>query len=113
MPLPKVDFWNFVYYRGQVFEVRQTLVFRDWFEGLHDLRAQAQVVRRIERAQAGNLGDTAAVGEGVREMRIHYGPGYRLYFVQRGQEIIFLLTGGDKSSQPRDIKAAIRISKEL
>ena len=96
-----------------MFEVRQTVTFRDWFGGLRDLRAQAQIVRRIERAQAGNLGDTAAVGEGVGEMRIHHGPGYRLYFVQRGQEIIFLLTGGDKSSQSRDIKAAIRISKEL
>ena len=77
------------------------------------MRAQAQIVRRIERAQAGNLGDTAAVGEGVREMRIHYGPGYRLYFVQRGQEIIFLLMGGEKSSQTRDIKGAIQMSREL
>ena len=96
-----------------MFEVRQTITFRDWFRGLRDIRAQAQIVRRIERAQGGNLGDTASVGEGVRDMRIHYGPGYRLYFVQRGQEIIFLLTGGDKSSQSRDIEAAIRISKEL
>ena len=77
------------------------------------MRAQAQIVRRIERAQAGNLGDTAAVGEGVREMRIHYGPGYRLYFIQRGQELIFLLMGGDKSSQTRDIKGAIQMSREL
>ena len=96
-----------------MFEVRQTTNFRDWFRGLRDMRAQAQIVRRIERAQVGNLGDTGPVGDGVREMRVHYGPGYRLYFVQRGQQIIFLLTGGDKSSQTRDIKAAIQMSKEL
>jgi putative addiction module killer protein len=96
-----------------MFEVRQTLIFRAWFKDLSDLRARAQVARRIERAQVGNLGDVAPVGEGVCEMRIHHGPGYRLYFVQRGTEIIFLLTGGDKSSQKRDIKAAIQISKEL
>lgn len=108
-----VDAAHSVHYRRFVFEVRQTIIFRDWFRGLHDVRAHAQIVRRMERAQGGNLGDTASVGEGVREMRIHHGPGYRLYFVQRGQEIIFLLTGGNKSSQSRDIEAAIRISKEL
>ena len=102
-----------IHYSRHVFEVRQTVIFRDWLRNLNDVRARAQVVRRIERAQAGNLGDVAAVGEGVSEMRIHHGPGYRLYFVQRGREIILLLTGGDKSSQRRDIKAAIRISKEL
>lgn len=96
-----------------MFEIRQTPVYRSWFRGLRDLRAKAQITRRIERAQTGNLGDVAPVGEGVREMRIHYGPGYRLYFVERGREIVVLLAGGDKSSQPRDIKAAIQLSKEL
>ena len=96
-----------------MFEVRQTLTFQEWFKTLRDLRAKAQVIRRIERAQVGNLGDVAPVGSGVSEMRIHYGPGYRVYFLQRGQEIIFLLSGGDKASQKRDINAAIRLSKEI
>ena len=96
-----------------MFQVRLTEPFRDWLDDLTDLRARAQVIRRIDRAQAGNLGDVAPVGEGVSEMRIHYGPGYRLYFVRRGREIIILLSGGDKSSQTRDIKTAIQRSKEL
>lgn len=96
-----------------MFEVRQSVSFRTWFAELRDIRARAQIVRRIERAQAGNLGDTAPVGDGVREMRIHYGPGYRLYFVQRGHELIILLTGGDKASQKRDIRAAIQMAREL
>ena len=102
-----------IHYSGQMFQVRLTEPFRDWLDDLTDLRARAQVIRRIDRAQAGNLGDVAPVGEGVSEMRIHYGPGYRLYFVQRGREIIILLSGGDKSSQTRDIKTAIQRSKEL
>ena len=113
MDLAKIDATLDVHYRRLVFEIRQTITFRAWFGGLRDMRAQAQIVRRIERVQTGNLGDVAVVGEGVREMRIHHGPGYRLYFIQRGREIIFLLSGGDKSSQARDIKAAIQMSKEL
>ena len=96
-----------------MFEVRQTLIFQKWFRDLRDLRARAQIIRRIERAQVGNLGDVEPVGDGVSEMRIHYGPGYRVYFLQRGQDIIFLLSGGDKTSQRRDISAAIRLSKEI
>jgi putative addiction module killer protein len=94
-------------------EVRQTPAFRGWFRELRDMRTKAQIVRRIERAQAGNLGDVAPVSEGVSEMRIHYGPGYRLYFVQRGAEIIILLCGGDKSSQSKDIRAAKAMAKEI
>jgi putative addiction module killer protein len=94
-------------------EVRQTVAYREWFGGLRDARAKAQIIRRIERAQSGNLGDVAPVGEGVSEMRIHYGPGYRLYFVQKGREIILLLCAGEKSTQKRDIRHAIALAKEL
>ena len=94
-------------------EVRQTSIFSAWFEGLRDIRARAQIIRRIERAQAGNLGDVAPIGEGLSEMRIHYGPGYRLYFVMRGNELVILLCGGDKGSQKSDIRDAREIAKEL
>jgi len=87
-------------------EVRQTAAFRRWFVRLRDLRAQAQIVRRIERAQAGHLGDAKSLGDGLSEMRIHYGPGYRLYVTQRGQRLLILLCGGDKSSQATDIAKA-------
>lgn len=77
------------------------------------MRAQARIARRIERAEAGNLGDVAAIGDGVSEMRVDYGPGYRLYFMRRGVAIIVLLGGGDKRSQRRDITAALRMAKEI
>lgn len=93
-------------------EIRQTDTFRNWFAGLRDLRARIQIARRIERAEAGNLGDVSPVGDGVSEMRIHYGPGYRLYFVRRGTAIVILLCGGDKGSQRRDIEAAREMAKE-
>lgn len=93
-------------------EVRQTEVFRRWFSKLRDLRAQAQIVRRIERAQAGNLGDVKALSGGVWEMRIDYGPGYRLYLARRGNELIILLCGGDKGSQSADIDRAKQLAKE-
>jgi len=92
--------------------VRQTATFRDWLIGLRDLRARTQILRRIDRAEAGNLGDVEPVGEGVSEMRIHQGPGYRVYFVQRGQTLILLLCGGDKSSQPTDIGRAIQMARD-
>ena len=80
-------------------EVRQTTRFATWLAGLRDERARARLLKRLDRAQDGNLGDVAPVGEGVSEMRIFYGPGYRVYFVRRGSELIVLLCGGDKSTQ--------------
>lgn len=87
-------------------EVRQTSRFTTWLAGLRDQRARARILKRLDRARAGNLGDVAPVGEGVSEMRIFYGPGYRIYFVQRGEALIVLLCGGDKSTQDADIADA-------
>ena len=87
--------------------IQTTEVFDTWFGGLKDKQAARRVQARIDRAEDGNLGDCDAVGEGVSEMRIHYGPGYRVYFVQRGNEIVILLAGGIKATQARDIKTAL------
>lgn len=94
-------------------EIRKTELFANWLDSLRDIQAKARVLVRIERLASGNSGEVKPVGEGVSEMRINYGPGYRVYFIQRGSELIILLAGGDKSSQPRDIKAAIRLSQNL
>lgn len=93
--------------------IQRTDDFIKWFNKLKDNRAAAKIAVRIERAQTGNLGDVKPVGAGVFEMRIAYGPGYRIYFVQRGTELIILVAGGDKSSQERDIKKAQRLAKVL
>jgi putative addiction module killer protein len=94
-------------------EIRQTEVFAAWFAGLRDRRARRRIQVRIDRLQIGNPGDVKPVGEGVSEMRIDYGPGYRVYFAQRGQALIILLAGGDKSSQVRDIATARRLIQTL
>jgi len=94
-------------------EIRKTELFAKWLDNLRDIQAKACVLVRIERLASGNAGDVKPVGEGVSEMRIDYGPGYRVYFIQRGSELIILLAGGDKSSQSRDIKAAIRLAQNL
>ncbi|GFE56523.1 toxin, RelE family protein [Geobacter sp. AOG1] len=94
-------------------EIRKTELFATWLDSLRDIQAKARVLIRIERLALGNAGDVKPVGEGVSEMRIDYGPGYRVYFIQRGSELIILLAGGDKSSQSRDIKAAIRLAQNL
>ena len=94
-------------------EIRKTEQFANWIDNLRDIQAKARVLVRIERLASGNAGDVKPVGEGVSELRINYGPGYRVYFIQRGTELIVLLAGGDKSSQSRDIKAAIRLAQKL
>lgn len=93
--------------------VSKTAVFAVWLDGLRDLRARARVQARIERLAAGNQGDVEPVGEGVSEMRIDYGPGYRVYFKKQGRELVVLLAGGDKSSQKADIRDAIRLARDL
>ncbi len=94
-------------------EVRQTTRFATWLAGLRDERARARILKRLDRARDGNLGDVAPVGEGVSEMRIFYGPGYRVYFVQRGSELIVLLCGGEKSTQQADIEEAKALAQEI
>ena len=93
--------------------VVKTAAFSIWLNGLRDARAFAKVSARIVRMQQGNFGDVKPTGGGVSEMRIDYGPGYRVYFVQRRLELVILLGGGDKSSQSRDIAAAKRLASEL
>lgn len=94
-------------------EIRKTELFANWLNNLRDIQAKARVLVRIERLASGNAGDVKPVGDGVSEMRINYGPGYRVYFIQRGSELIILLAGGDKSSQSKDIKSAIRLALNL
>ena len=93
-------------------EVRETGVFSRWFKSLQDVKAQAGNQTRINRLTIGLLGDVKFFG-GIGEVRIDYGPGYRIYFVQRGNELIILLSGGDKGTQERDIKRAIDMAKEV
>jgi putative addiction module killer protein len=93
-------------------EVRETGVFSRWFKSLRDVKAQARIQTRINRLTIGLLGDVKFFG-GIGEVRIDYGPGYRIYFVQRGNELIILLSGGDKGTQERDIKRAIDMAKEV
>ena len=94
-------------------EVRKTEEFSKWLDGLNDIQARARVLVRIERLVRGNPGDFKAIGEGVSELRLHYGPGYRVYYKQRGSELVILLAGGDKSSQSKDIKIALRLARNL
>jgi putative addiction module killer protein len=96
-----------------VIEIRKTELFANWLDNLRDIQAKARILIRIERLAMGNVGDVKPVGEGVSEVRLNYGPGYRVYFIQRGRELIILLAGGDKSSQSSDIKSAIRLAKNL
>ncbi|WJR65988.1 type II toxin-antitoxin system RelE/ParE family toxin [Neorhizobium sp. CSC1952] len=94
-----------------MFEIYSTKIFRTWVDGLRDRRAVTRIFARIARAEEGNLGDVKPVGEGVSEMRIHYGPGYRVYFTRRGKVVLLLLCGGDKDSQASDIAEAKRVAQ--
>ena len=94
-------------------EIRKTVGFAQWLDGLRDLRARARVQVRIERLAAGHAGDVKPVGEGVSELRIDYGPGYRVYFMKRGSAVVILLAGGDKRTQAADIKTALRLARNL
>ena len=96
-----------------MFTVRQTQEFQDWLDALEDVRAQVRIAARLRLAEAGSLGDWKPVGNEVSEMRVAFGPGYRLYFTRRESILIVMLAGGDKSSQARDIKRAQRILKQL
>ena len=94
-------------------EIRKTETFSIWLDDLRDLRARARVQARIERLAGGNLGDVKPVGEGVSELRIDYGPGYRVYFTRQKREFVILLAGGDKSTQAADIRTALRLERDL
>ena len=96
-----------------MFEVRRTPVFVSWLDRLRDQRGRAIIAQRVTRLAAGQIGDAKTVGDGVRELRIDYGPGYRVYFVRRGETVIVLLCGGDKGSQARDIVRAQALAKEI
>jgi len=96
-----------------VIEIRQTEVYEVWFDKLRDREARFRILARIRRLSLGNLGDVKPVGEGVSELRIPYGPGYRVYIKKQGDTLIVLLAGGDKSSQKRDIERAITLARRL
>ena len=94
-------------------EVRETEVFSKWLRELRDRRGRRAIVVRIQRLAQGNAGDVKTVGHGVSELRIRYGPGYRVYFVRRGEALIILVAGGDKRSQKQDIAMAVELAREL
>ena len=94
-------------------EIRKTEVYAKWLDGLSDVQARARVLARIERLALGNPGDVKPAGEGVSELRIDYGPGYRVYYKKHGREVVLLLAGGDKRNQVSDIKTALRLARNL
>lgn len=96
-----------------MYQIRETDAYQKWFESLRDINARLRIAARIRRVSLGNLGDVKPVGEGVHELRITYGPGYRVYFVQHGDTVIVLLAGGDKSTQKRDIERAKELARRL
>jgi putative addiction module killer protein len=95
-----------------MFEIKQTETYQKWRTRLKDERARALIASRLDRLAFGHAGDVEPVGNGISELRIHYGPGYRIYFQKRGNTMIVLLCGGDKSTQAKDIKAAKRLADE-
>ena len=111
MMADKIDNSPNVPYRGQV-SIVQTEQFRDWLDSLRDRKVRLRIDDRLNRLASGNAGDTRSVGENVRELRFHFGPGYRVYYMWQGDVLVILLNGGDKSSQRRDIALAKRLAKE-
>ena len=94
-------------------QIRKTDVYAEWIDNLRDQQARARILVRVERLAAGNPRDVKPIDSGVSELRIHFGPGYRVYFTQRDQDIVILLAGGDKSSQPTDIQTTLQLAKNL
>ncbi|HEY2758930.1 MAG TPA: type II toxin-antitoxin system RelE/ParE family toxin [Pseudolabrys sp.] len=94
-------------------EIRRTEIFSEWLRKLADAKAKARIAARIDRLRIGNPGDVNSVGEGISEMCMHHGPGYRVYYVQRGATLVILLCGGDKATQASDIRMAKRLASEL
>lgn len=94
-------------------EIRKTEIFDRWLDSLHDIQARARILVRIERLAIDNPGDVRPVGEGVSELRINYGPGYRVYYKQYQQSVVILLAGGTKRFQAKDIKTALRLAQNL
>ncbi|HWK40495.1 MAG TPA: type II toxin-antitoxin system RelE/ParE family toxin [Croceibacterium sp.] len=109
------DIDNFypVLHIGHAFQLAETSAFHRWLGSLSDRRAKARILDRLKRASNGNFGDVTPVGSGVSEMRIDYGPGYRVYFFRRGKELVILLCGGDKKTQRTDIASAVRMKDEI
>jgi putative addiction module killer protein len=102
-----------VLYKGHTYHLAETDAFHHWLGSLKDRRAAARIVDRLRRASNGNFGDVKPAGSGVSEMRIDYGPGYRVYFFRRGKELVILLCGGDKKTQKADIAEAVRMKGEI
>lgn len=100
-------------YNSIMYSIYTTEVFDDWFDKLKDQQAKRRIQVRIDRVEDGNFGDTEPVGEGVSELRFFFGPGYRVYYCQQGQRVIILLAGGDKTTQSKDIKLALKLAKDL
>lgn len=96
-----------------VIEIRKTEDFAKWLDRLRDIRARARILARIKRLECGLVGDAKSVGEGISELRIDYGPGYRVYFKKQGRRLVILLAGGDKRTQNKDIETALRLAREL
>ena len=94
-------------------EIRKTETYAKWLNGLRDIQARARILVRVERLAAGNPGDVRPVGKGVSELRIDYGPGYRVYYTKHGKEVVILLAGGDKRTQAKDINTALNLTQNL
>jgi putative addiction module killer protein len=108
-----IDTKLFVRYEGQAFRIGETTDFVSWLDSLRDRRASGRIIDRIKRASNGNFGDVKSAGGGISEMRIDYGPGYRVYFFQRNRELVILLCGGDKRTQQADIDEAKRLKAAI